>query len=604
MILAADVAAYSRLIAADEEAAIRALRARRRILDAAIAAQGGRIANTAGDSVIAEFTSAVAAVSAALAAQQELAAMNAPLPAEQRMVFRIGINLGEVVAQGQDLLGDGVNVAARIQQESVPGSVWISAKVHDEIRGRIAAQLTALGERRKKNLVEPIALFEASLGARTAPAKRSRLVAPVLIVIALGTAATAAGALLWWRLTPTDPVTLAPANVARATIAVLPFANLSGDATQEYFSAGITEELIAALGRFTALHVLARQAMPALKDPTAKAAELGRQLGARYIVEGSVRRGGDRVRATARLSEASDGRVLWSGQFDEELKEVFAVQDMIARNIAGALATNVQRVEQQRALAKPTENLDAYDAVLRARAGLDRQTRAANREAREMFERAIALDPRYAAAHAGLARALHLMTAFGWTEFPQDALTQAEDHGQQALTLDPSSVEALNALSAVYTRTARYDRAHDASARAVALNPSDAEAWQYLAEARTWSGEFAAALPAFERALTLNPNPTAEFWLALGFAHYQLKQQPLAIRALERGLTQWPHYVSLNVLLAAAYAEANRQDEALQQAQTVRRLMPGFDPAQFGSRFRDPGHHRYVVEGLARAGLR
>ncbi len=595
-------------MAEDEEGAIRALRARRLILDAAIAAQGGRIANTAGDSVIAEFSSAVAAVTAALAAQQELAAANAALPAERRVVFRIGINLGEVIAQGRDLLGDGVNVAARIQQECTPGAVWISAKVHDEIRGRIQAQLTARGERRMKNLPEAIMLYEASLGAPIAAAQRPRLSAPLLIILALG--AAIGGGALWWQfgpvtpIAPTAPVPPAQESLAGATIAVLPFANLSGDATQDYFSAGVTEDLIAALGRFTSLHVLARRAVPALEGKTPTAIELGRLLGARYIVEGSVRRGGDRVRATIRLVEAPDGRVLWSGQFDEEMKEVFAVQDRIARNVAGALASNVQRVEQLRALAKPTENLDAYDAVLRARAELDRHTRAANREARRLFERAIELDPRYAAAYAGLARALHQMAAFGWTEFPEDAVTRSEQHGQQALALDPSSVEALNMLSAVYTRTSRYDRARDASERAVALNPSDAEGWYYLAATRTWSGEFAAALTAFEHALRLNPNPIADFWLVKGFAHYQLKQHLLAIRALERGLTQWPQYVFSNALLAAAFAEANRQDEALQQAQIVRRLIPGFDPNQFGSRFLDPNHHRYVVEGMARAGLR
>ncbi len=609
VILAADVAAYSRLVAEDEEGAIRALRERRRILDAAIAAHGGRIANTAGDSVIAEFSSAVAAVTAALLAQEQLATANAALPPERRVVFRNGINLGEVIAQGQDLLGDGVNVAARIQQESTPGSVWLSAKVHDEIRGRIQAQLTARGERRMKNLPEPIALFEASLGAPPAmPPTRWRVSAPLLI--ALGLSVAIGGGVLWWKLGPAAPVAaIAPApaaaeSAARATIAVLPFVNLSGDAAQDYFSAGITEDLIAALGRFTSLHVLARAALPTANAQTPSAAELGRQLGARYIVEGSVRRGAERVRATVRLSEAPDGRVLWSGQFDEEMKDVFAVQDQIARNVAGALASTVQRVEQLRALARPTENLDAYDAVLRARAGLDRQTRAANREARQGFERAIELDPRYAAAHAGLSRALHLMAAFGWTEFPEDTLARAEEHGQQALALDPSSVDALNALSAVYTRTGRYDRARDAGTRAVALNPSDAEAWHHLGDAQTWSGDFPAALLAFETALRLNPNPTAEFWLAQGFAYYQLKQHPLAIRALERGLTQWPNYVSLNTLLAAAYAQANRQDEALQQAQLVRRAMPGFDPERFGTRFRDPAHQGYVVDGLARAGLR
>jgi len=611
VILAADVAAYSRLVAEDEEGAIRALRERRRILDAAIAAHGGRIANTAGDSVIAEFSSAVAAVTAALLAQEELATANAPLPPERRVVFRIGINLGEVIAQGQDLLGDGVNVAARIQQESTPGSVWLSAKVHDEVRGRIQAQLTARGERRMKNLPEPMALFEASLGAPLAvpPAPtRWRVSAPLWI--ALGLSAAIGGGVLWWKFGPATPVAViatappALAPAARATIAVLAFVNLSGDPTQDYFSAGITEDLIAALGRFPSLHVLARSALPVPSIQTPSAPELGRQLGARYLVEGSVRRGVERVRATVRLSEASDGRVLWSGQFDEEMKDVFAVQDQIARNVAGALASNVQRVEQLRALAKPTENLDAYDAVLRARAGLERQTRAANREARQGFERAIELDPRYAAAHAGLSRAMHLMAAFGWTEFPEDALARAEEHGQQALALDPSSVEALNALSAVYTRTGRYDRARDASTRAVALNPSDAEAWHHLGDAQTWSGDFSAALLAFENALRLDPNPTAEFWLAQGFAHYQLKQHPLAIRALERGLAQFPNYVSLNILLAAAYAQANRQDEALQQAQLVRRAMPGFDPERFGTRFRDLVHQGYVVDGLARAGLR
>jgi TolB-like protein/Tfp pilus assembly protein PilF len=386
-------------------------------------------------------------------------------------------------------------------------------------------------------------------------------------------------------------------------VAVLPFVNQSGDPANDYLSDGITEDIINALGHFSPLTVMAYNATLPYKGKATPPAQIGQALGVRYLVEGSVRRAADRVRVSIRLTDADRGILLWSENFDEQLKDVFAVQDAITRRVAGTLASNVSRIEEQRAVAKPPGNLDAYDLVLRGRAELRRTTRASNRKARQQFERALQLDSNYAAAYAGLGLAYYEMVVLGWTEFSDDMAARAEELARKALLIDPENIDAHRLLSRVHNFLLQYDRALVEIDRALALNPSDAESHSQRGSILLWTGRLEEAIAAFETAFVLNPNLSASSVLDLGIAYYTARRHDDAIRFLEREALRHPDFVFIPVVLAAAYGQLGRTADTKRMAETVRRRLPVFDPQTFGSRFQNRAHHDYLVEGLRKAGL-
>src|SRR5215469_6787058 len=372
-LLHADVAGFSRLMGEDETGTHQALNKLRSATDPLIAAHGGRIVGTAGDSVLADFSSVVDALSCAVEMQRASRAVNDPLPPERRLELRIGVNLGDVIVDGDDIFGDGVNIAARLEALARPGTVCISQPVYDQVRNKLDLDYRPLGSHRVKNIAEPVRAY--SVGA-AASAPRIRKGRPHLIVGAGATALSLAGLIAWALYAepgrallglsaapkPVEIATLAtPDHLAgRPSLAVLPFENLSGDAGQDFFSDGIAEEVITALGRFSNLLVVAKSASFQFKSQHLAPAEIGRQLDARYLLGGSVRRAGDRVRVTAELSEAATGRNVWSQAYDAEFKDIFGVQDDISRRVVGAAAAKLTRFERDRALAKPTESLAAF----------------------------------------------------------------------------------------------------------------------------------------------------------------------------------------------------------------------------------------------------
>jgi adenylate cyclase len=423
-ILAADVAGYSRLTGQDEEGTHARLSDHLRCLvDPKIAEHRGRVVKNTGDGLLAEFSSVVDAVRCAVDVQRGMAERNKDVPEEKRVEFRIGINVGDVMIDRGDIFGDGVNVAARLEGVAEPGGICLSGRVLEDVQGKLDIAFEDAGEQHLKNIARPIKVFRIDVDTKTGGSSAMRmphvearitrrswqwaaLAFAVLVLIG-------AGAILWRK--PGEPQ-----HQERPSIAVLPFANQSGDAADNYFSEGITGDIINALGRFPTLMVKAAS-LAQLKDRVAPA-DVSRSLGVRYLVEGSVRRAADRVRVSTRLSDAQQGTVLWSEQFEKQLKDIFDVQDAITLHVAGTLAANLTRLEQQRALAKRPENLDAYDLVLRGRAALLRLSRSDNREARRLFEQALQLDPNYAAAYAWLGLAYRYMATLGWTEFPDDML--------------------------------------------------------------------------------------------------------------------------------------------------------------------------------------
>ena len=616
-ILHADVAGFSRLMGEDETGTHQALGELRRAVDPLITAHG-RIVGTAGDSVLADFSSVVDALNCAVEMQRASRAINDPIPPERRLELRIGVNLGDVIVDGDDIFGDGVNIAARLEALAQPGTVCISQTVFDQVRNKLDLDYRPLGAHRVKNIAEPIRAYAVGLPVvAPRPRKGWRPLAA-----AAGAAALAAAGLFAWVFyagvgweriglsAATKPVEVAglaaPARLAgRPSVAALPFKNLSGDASQDYFSDGITEDVITALGRFSNLLVIAKSASFPFKSSNASPAEIGRLLDARYLLDGSVRRAGDRVRVNAELTEAATGRNVWSQAYDDEAKDIFSVQEDIARRVVGAAAVKLTRFERERVLTKPTENLAAYEYVLRGREFLSHATRDKNDEAATLFQRAIDLDPNYAAAYAALGGSHFEAVVSGWTEFREDELEQAETLAQKALALDPATTSAYRLLAFINMYKRRYDLALGQVDHALDINPSDADIYQQRGTILVWSGKAAEGLPwlegalRFDRAHTL----TAE---NLCFAFYFLDRYDEAVEAADRALAGSPGR-SIQVLtrpfLAAAYAQMGKRQDAESERTVVMRLSPFFDARIFAGQFGTQQARDHLLEGLKRAGF-
>ena len=426
-ILSADAVGFSRQMHRDEAGTHARLQSCREIIDLLVAEHDGRIVGSAGDSVLADFPSVVEALTCAVDIQQALREHNTALPPELKLEFRIGINLGDVIIHGEDIYGDGVNVAARLQQLAEPGGILVSRTVHNHVRGKLDLTFESLGEHQVKNIPEPVAVFRVCLdGSRASalkPSKRTPMrakrvwLATTILLLFVGAAVAlwfARGILLEEHLEERAKVA-DPVVAIAPVVAILPFANQSGDPGQDYFSDGITEDLIAALGRFSNLRVISRGTTFAYKGQTVDPMRIGRELGARYLIEGSARKSDDRIRVSIQLADARGGLLLWSERYEQGVADVFTMQDAIVQRLVGTIAVKMTRVEQERALAKAPADLAAYDYVLRGRQQLARRTRAANAEARELFRRATELDPRYTAAQVGLGYTYMDAALFGWT---------------------------------------------------------------------------------------------------------------------------------------------------------------------------------------------
>lgn len=609
-ILSADVSGFSRLMEADEEGTLRTLKTYRAGIDALIARHDGRVVGTAGDSILAEFASPVEATRCAVEVQEGLAKHNADLPPDRRLKFRIGINLGDVVVEDTDLFGDGVNVAARLQALAEPGGILVSGGIYDQIKTKLPFGYDFLGAQRVKNIVEPVRVYrlhrEPAAALRSQAARRRRRWS---LITAVTTLILAAAVGIWQampllgpaidRLTGLSRTLPAP---GRASIAVLPFTN-QNDGEDDYFSEGLTEDLISALGRFSSLSVMSWNAVAPYKDKAVSPEELARNLPVRYVVDGSVRRAGERVRITARLSDAERGTLLWSERYDEAAGDIFAVQDSITRRVVGMLAARVGYLEQERAVAKPTTSLDAYDYFLRGRQSFRRFTRSANLAAQEMFERAIELDHDYADAYAALAFTYSKAAEMGWIERPDVALERAHDLAQAALRLDPSNELAHVLLALFYAYQGQYDSALAELDLATAANPNNTGHYAERGWVLVLTGRWEQAIDVLEAALRDDPKPTPNTFNNLAMAHYFLGQYDAAIVTLEGAVNRHPQHVPLYIALTAAYAGAGRTADAMRAAAAVRRLHPFFETDLYGDAFRDPADRERLREDLRKAGL-
>ena len=400
----------------------------------------------------------------------------------------------------------------------------------------------------------------------------------------------------------TRPTAVSPDVGAKPAIAILPFASQGDDAAREYFADGLTQDIINALGRFPELTVMSWNAVLPYKSRPANPADIARALAVRYQVEGGILKTGERVRVTAQLVDA-DGRVLWSARFDEPLADLFALQDKITAQIAGALAIRVTEVEQRRVLAKPTQSLEAYDYVLRARPALQRPARAEIVNARALLQRAIALDPNYAAAYAALAETYFTATSMGWSESPTETLSRAEEMANKALSLDESDVRARIILGRIHLFYHRYAQAQAEIDRAIAINPSDAHGLAGRGNIRMWLGQTDAAIEDLELARRIDPELNAMDRFALSLAYYLKGRYDASIEEAKVNLRRTEGASFSRVLLAAAYAQHGEAEEAARVVAAIRRLDPTFDPQEFGSKFLKPADLDRLRDGLRKAGL-
>jgi len=575
-ILAADVVGYSRLMEVNETRTLTRLKTLRRdIIDPSIAAHSGRIVKLMGDGALVEFASAIDAVTCAIEIQNSMREHNGKAAGDGAILLRIGINVGDIIVEGDDIYGDGVNIAARLEGLAEPGGIFISRTAADQVRDKVPIRIEDRGDFTVKNIARPIQVF-------------------CVVVDGLDVIAS------------TGPsVAASPASPRALSIAVLPFANMSGDVEQEYFADGISEDIITALSKLSQLFVIARNSSFTFKGKNVNIQEVGRNLSVRYVLEGSVRKSGNRVRITAQLIDATTGGHLWAERFDRDLTDIFAVQDDVTQHIVAALEVNLTEGDRQRLETERTDKPEAYDRFLRGREHMWHFTKATNRQALELLERAMALDPKFAPAFAfaGLAHGLDYVN--DWSTSPSQSMDKAEKLATMAVTLDNRSPHAHWALAIVNTYMRRHDQAIQEAEHTISLAPNLAIGHDVLGNALHYSGRSEEALASFERAIALDPL-YPDVWLHFqAQCLVQLGRYDEAVAVLLQRLNRNPKTDSSRVLLAASYGYLGRGDEARAQWQEVFHLNPDFSLEQRRRvlPYKNPADFERVVEGLRRAGL-
>jgi adenylate cyclase len=576
-VFAADVEGYSRLMGADEVGTLKGLTERRAILDRFIGEHRGRIANTAGDSVLAEFGSAVEAVQCAVEAQTALAEANASLAPDRHISFRIGIHIGDVMVRAGDLFGDGVNIAARLQSIANPGAVCISGATFDQVRKVLPMTFVDLGVQQVKNIQEPIRAYQA--GA------------------------------------PSEPREAAPARVAEAespppmpdkpSLAVLPFENMSGDPEQEYFADGMVEEIITALSRFKWLFVIARNSSFTFKGKAVDVKEVGRRLGVRYVLEGSVRKASGKVRITGQLIDAVTGTHMWADRFERDLTDIFALQDEVTVAVVSAIQPKLLQKEIEMATRRRPENLTAYDLFLRALQQFYLTTPEGFNEALRLARRALELDPRFGFV-AALAGCCHMLNViWGYATDPQFERQEAIRLLSLALSVDDDDPETL-AIAAVTSAYMIGDSESEVEIvdRAVALNPNSFNAWNCRGWVYKIAGLPEEAILSFERAIRMSPvdRQLHQPFAAMGLALIELRRFEEAIAAGKKAQRHNPSFSPTYRCLASAFAHLGRDAEAREAAARVLEFDPAFTTSAYIARG-GQSKSKLLIEGLQKAGL-
>lgn len=613
-IIAADVAGYSRLVAVDEDATLTSLRQlRTEFIDGIIAKYRGRIANTAGDSLLIEFPSVLDALRCAVDLQRGIAERGAEVPPERRIEFRMGVNLGDVVEHEGDLLGDGVNVAARLEGIAEPGGICVSAVAHDQVQGRLDVAFEDLGRIALKNIPTPIHAYRVLLDGRQGRSRllpmrmrRPAFAAAFALAILAGTAG------LWWyatrddRLAEDSPVGAVFTPEDKPSIAVLPFLNMSDDPEQDYFSDGVTEDLITDLSKVSGLFVISRNTAFTYKDRAVNVRDVSQELGVRYVLEGSVRKVADRVRINAQLIDGKTGGHVWADRFDRKLVDIFSLQDDVTEKIVSALALELTSDERTRLIeADPETTPEVYDLYLRGTEALRQFTPESIEEARTYFLRALSLDPDYARAYAAMAFSYTASGIFFRTVNVDEAVDEALRYGERALELNDTLPQGHFAMAIAWLRQGRHEEALAAARKAIRYDPNYADGYAALANILFFSGDGDDSVQMMRQAMRLNPRYSAAYIDILGRAYFSMGDYGRTIEEEQHCIDRDPTLITCHVFLAVAYALVDRMGDAEWHAQEVLALEPEYSLTtdSIATQFKKPQDRDRFQNGLRKAGI-
>jgi adenylate cyclase len=581
-ILSADIVGYTRLMAEDEQGTIRTLGTYREEIGVLVRDHRGRVVDFAGDNFLAEFPTALEAVQAAVEVQRVLGVRNAELPADRRMEFRMGLHLGDVAVEGDRIYGDGVNIAARLEGLAEPGGICVSGEVHGQVRQKLQLGYEDLGEQELKGVSQLVRVYRVQLQSE----------APSVVQ----------------DLPGMDELTV-PGFSGRPAIAVLAFDNLSGDPEQEYFADGISEDLITRLSAWKEFPVIARNSSFAYKGRPVDVKTVSRELGVRYVVEGSVRRAGSRVRISAQLIDATTGAHIWARRYDRELEDVFQVQDEITDEIARSMHPELSRSEQERVVRVDPQNLDAWECTQRATWHWGRRTKEDNERARWFCNRAIELDPFLVNAFYGLAWTHYLDYAYQWTDSPFETIRKLEEAARRCVALDDASALGKLALGLAYRFTTHPEKALASLERSIQLNPSLADGYIYLGVMLADRGQPDPALEMLERGMRLSPQDPSmsRFFHCIALAHFVAERYEEALQWDQRSIQQGPSLLFAHLLMAATHAHLGQLDEARSALVEVQRVSPGYSLSGlrlfFSAVDSDPEFSSRFEGGLRKAGL-
>ncbi|MBI3800674.1 MAG: adenylate/guanylate cyclase domain-containing protein, partial [Deltaproteobacteria bacterium] len=631
-ILSADVKGYSRLMGADEEGTLRTLTAYREEMLAIIRQHRGRFVGSAGDSVLAEFASVVDAVQCAVVMQATLKAENASLPPNRRMEFRIGINLGDVMVDGEQIYGDGVNIAARLESLADAGGICISGTVHEHIKNKLTLNYEDLGEQQVKNIAEPVRVWRVRMEESRSPASEARSPASKgqdlqprrvgrvhrawVVVVGL---VLIVGVIVTVRYFARPPLSTqdsalrtesAPAALPlpdKPSIVVLPFVNMSKDPDQDYFGDGITEDLTTSLSQISSLFVIARNSAFTYKGRAVKVQDVGRELGVRYVLEGSVRKADNQVRITAQLVDALTDSHIWAERYDRPLKDIFALQDEIVQKIVTTLKLQLTLQEQGYIVRKHTDNLEAYDSLLRGIEHVFRRTKEANTQAQQLFEKAISLDPEFAEAYAWLGATYYAERFNQWSADPAQSLERALELAQQAMRLDDSLPTAHVVLSVVYRDKKQYEQALAEAEQAITLAPNFSGGYLVLGGLLNLTGQAEKAIGVIEQSQRLDPHSPVQYQLViLGWAYFLTRQYDKAIATQQKVLSRNRNFLDPHLILTISYSELSREEEARAEAGEVLRISPKYslDVVRQTWPYKNPADMERTLAALHKAGLK
>jgi adenylate cyclase len=619
-IFSADVVGYSRLMEDNEEATIQTLNIFRDSMSNLIQQHRGRVVDMTGDNLMAEFSSVVDAVKCAVETQKEMSERNADLPENRRMLFRIGVNLGDIVEEDDRIYGDGVNIAARLESLAEGGGICISGTAYDQLKNKLELGYQYLGEHSVKNIAAPVRVYKVlmepeAVGKIIGEKRKTRrwMVLALGLILLIG-----AGGLAGWylyieqtkRIESVSEEQMAFPLPDKPSIAVLPFVNMSGDPEQEYFSDGITEDIITALSKVPDMFVIARNSTFTYKGKPVNVQQVAKELGVRYVLEGSVQRSGDTARITAQLIDATTGSHVWAERYDRELKNIFALQDEIAMKLITSLQVKLTEGSYARVAARGTTNIEAYFKFLQARSHWYRLTKEENLLARQMAKMVISIDPMYPSGYLQLAWAHFVDGMFGWSESRKESLDRAEELCQKALELDDSLSMPYNLLSRIYDMRMQKDKAIPASERAVSIDPNSRNMYSLAFNLKN-AGRHEESISWWEKAFRLDPIPPAYSLQGAGNSYFLAERYADALTQYKRLLDRVkkgeynPLFVHLN--LAQTYVMLDQEKEAQEHVAEVLKLEPKYSIKRYANRFarfyKKQADRDHLINALRKAGL-